>query len=447
MLSKPNDLQIYIHIPFCVSKCRYCDFVSAPGTPEQIEAYVDALCKEIRICGAEYGGRHITSIYVGGGTPSILSNEQFEKIVDTLKDTFGLVRQYGAKGPFSLDGKKSGNTINYLFNSAIRDLRYQVEFTVEINPESADAEKYKKYKQLGVNRISIGMQAGTDEELEMLGRAHNSEQFIDAFFRARDAGMENINVDLLQALPGQSLVSYMKSLYSLMMLGPDHISTYSLIVEEGTKFYEMSVKEKEKWKSLKLPNGKEFLYPTEDEDREIYKTSSEFLEKAGLSRYEISNFAKKDRECRHNIGYWQRANYIGFGLNAASMIDNVRWKNTKDLEEYMNILSKAENEKGELNLLRKETEKLSVKDQMAEFMFLGLRMQKGIAKEEFMEAFGVDFDYQYGDITNKFEEEGFLKIKEFEYYNPETKSDYVKTRVFLTDKGIDVSNTIMAEYL
>ena len=447
MLSKPNDLQIYIHIPFCVSKCRYCDFVSAPGTPEQIDAYVDALCKEIKVSGAEYKGRHITSIYMGGGTPSLLSNAQFEKIVNTLQETFGLVRQYGAKGPFSLDGKKSGNTINYLFNSAVKDLKYQIEFTVEINPESVNAEKYKKYKQLGVNRISIGMQAGTDKELEMLGRAHNSEQFIDAFFRARDAGMENINIDLLQAIPGQTLVSYMKSLYSLMMLGPDHISTYSLIVEKGTPFYEMSVRENENWKCLRLPDGEEIPYPSEDEDREIYKTSSEFLEKAGLSRYEISNFEKKDRECRHNIGYWQRTNYIGFGLNAASMIDNVRWKNTKDLEEYMSIFSKAGDGMPDLKLLRKEVEKLSVKEQMAEFMFLGLRMQKGVAKEEFMEAFGVDFDYQYGEITNKFIEDGFMQVQEFEYYNPETKSDYVKTRVSLTDKGIDVSNTIMAEYL
>ncbi len=473
-----DDLMIYIHIPFCASKCRYCDFASHVGDGAEIADYVAALCREIRASKELYGNRHVTSIYMGGGTPSLLSAHQFGEIVKALEEAFGLVRMYGDKGPFSITYKKTGSKMGYLFNSPVKDLEKQIEFSVECNPESADYEKFKAYRQAGVNRISIGLQSAADRDLRVLGRAHDNGRFAESYFRAKDAGFENINIDLIQSIPGQDLLEFMKSLYSVMMLGPDHISVYSLAIEEGTPLARGTF-ERDGRKYFKNDNGEELAYPTDEEDREIYHTAVDFLEKAGLSRYEISNFAKKDRECRHNKGYWMGENYIGYGLNASSLIDGVRWKNTKDMGEYMEICGKAHNSaegkapgfpgeslgtqfgraqnaaeemapgipKVDFGKLRVEAEKLSVADKMAEFVFLGLRMQRGIAKEEFIAKFGVDFDFKFGETTQKFIDEGLLGMKEFEFYDPVTKSDYVKTRVFLTDRGIDVSNRVMAEYL
>ena len=442
MLPDKNDLAIYIHVPFCKAKCRYCDFVSGPGTDEEIDAYVDALVSEIRAAKDEYSKFHVTSIYMGGGTPSILSTAQFEKIVKALEETFGLVRQYGEKGPFSLSGKKQGSAFNYYFLNAVKDFKNQIEFTVECNPGTVEPKKLKVMKNLGVNRISLGLQSNNNENLKMLGRIHTVEDFIDSFYKCRDAGFENINVDLIQALPGQDVVEFMKELYSTMMIGPDHISVYSLIVEDGTPFSDCTKVDKNGNQIFKDEDGNILNFPSEDEDREMYETAADFLEKAGLARYEISNFAKKDRICRHNRSYWKRQNYLGFGISAASMVDNVRWKNTTDKAAYVEACAK-----GDFESFKEEVQKLSVKDQMGEFMFLGLRCYDGVSKEEFMEYFGVDFDFQYGEITRKFIDEGFMKEEEFEFYNPETKSNYIKTRVMLTDKGINVSNTIMAEYL
>lgn len=443
MLPDKKDLELYIHIPFCVSKCKYCDFVSGPGTKEEIDRYTDALCKEILSVKGHYADRHITSIFFGGGTPSILPVEHFKKILDTIQESFGLVRQYGTIGPFSLDGK-SGGKLGFYLKDAVRDLKNQIELTVECNPDTVDVKKFKEYKKLGVNRISFGLQSNMDADLKLLGRTYTTDDFTNAFFAARDAGMENINVDLIQAIPGQNTLEFMKSIYSLMMLGPDHISTYSLIVEEGTEFASRTVTDPDGQRYYLKEDGTRIPYPTEEVDRDIYRTASGFLNAAGIERYEISNFAKKDRQCRHNVGYWKRQSYLGFGVSAASMVDNVRWKNLSDRKRYTELcLSGPEG----IRALREEEHKLSYKEQMSEFMFLGLRLSQGIAKEEFFEEFGVDFDHQYGEITRRFIDEGLLEVKEYEFYDPVKKTDYVKTRVFLTDQGIDVSNRVMAEYL
>ena len=313
--------------------------------------------------------------------------------------------------------------------------------SVECNPDTVGPEKFKAYKKLGVNRISFGLQSNNDADLKMLGRTYTVDDFTNAFFAARDAGMENINIDLIQAIPGQTTLEFMKSLYSLMMLGPDHISAYSLIVEEGTPFYERTETDKEGHRYYKSDDGRELPYPSEDEEREMYHTAAGFLNKAGIEQYEISNFAKADRQCRHNVGYWKRQNYLGFGVSAASMIDNVRWKNVSDRDKYTKIWLNGE------PAVYEERQTLTRNEQISEFMFLGLRLTQGIAKEEFFEEFGVDFDHMFGDITRRFVDEGLLEVKEFEFYDPVKKSDYVKTRVFLTERGMDVSNTVMAEYM
>lgn len=442
MLPDKNDLELYIHIPFCRAKCKYCDFISGPAPDEEIQSYVEALCKEIRAAKDEYSKYHITSIYMGGGTPSILNISQFTMIVNALIETFGLIRQYGDIGPFALSGKKSGGKFNYYFLNPVKDFKNQIEFTVECNPGTVDPAKLKAYKKLGVNRISLGLQSNNNSNLKMLGRIHTADEFVDSYFKVKDAGFENVSVDLIQSLPGQDVVEFMKELYSLMMLGPDHVSIYSLMVEDGTPFSDCTWIDPKGNQVFTDSQGNVLNYPTEEEDREMYETAAGFLESAGLARYEISNFAKKDRICRHNRGYWKRQNYLGFGVSAASLINNVRWKNINDREAYIQAVNN-----NDLDKLKEDYQELSVKEQMSEFMFLGLRCYDGVAKEEFMEYFGVDFDFQYGEITQKFIDEGFMKVEEFEFYDPKTKSDYIKTRVSLTDKGINVSNTIMAEYM
>lgn len=441
MLPNKNDLAVYVHIPFCVSKCKYCDFVSAPGTEDEMDRYVEALCKEIRSCGKDFSSYHTISVFFGGGTPSVLSIENFTKIVNALEETFRLKRLYRDKGPFSLKGETKGK-LGFYF-SGPGDLKNQVEFTVECNSDTVDAEKFKAYKKLGVNRISFGLQSNSNRDLKLLGRTYTTEDFSNAYFAARDAGFENINIDLIHSIPGQNVLEFMKNLYSIMLLGPEHLSIYSLILEDGTPFKTNTLEVGEDKKVYKAEDGTEIPFPTEEEDREIYHTASGFLRKAGLERYEISNFAKEERECKHNKMYWQRGNYIGFGVSAASMVDNVRWKNVSDRDEYIKRIMSDD----DIDKVKEDVEKLTAEDQMAEFVFLGLRMGQGIAKEEFIDEFGVSFDHKYGEITQRFIDEGLMEVKEFEFYDPVKKCDYVKTRVFLTDRGVDVSNRIMSEYL
>lgn len=374
---------IYIHIPFCISKCIYCDFCSAPADDETKEHYVDALCREIAVAGerAEADGdkRKISTIFFGGGTPSILHSALLIKIMNAVRGAF-----------------------------CVAD---DAEITVECNPGTLSKSKLATYKDIGVNRLSIGLQSPNNRELKNLGRIHTYEQFEESYIEARLAGFDNINVDIMSAIPNQTVAGYEDNLRKVIALKTEHISAYSLIVEEGTPLYNM----------VERTHGR--ILPSEDEDREMYAMTKVMLAEAGYSRYEISNYAKPGRECRHNISYWERADYLGFGVAAASLLGKRRFTNTLDVASY--IANPIDN--------HSEEQLLTLNDEMEEYMFLGLRMMKGVDTVRFGELFGKSYDEVYGSITDRQIEQG-LMVRD-------------GNRVCLTDIGIDVSNIVMAEYM
>ncbi len=392
---------IYVHIPFCVKKCFYCDFLSGQGDVATKEKYVKSLLNEISFYGRRYGksGRniHVTSVFFGGGTPSVLDVSLTVAILERLREQF------------------------YIEENA--------EITVECNPGTLSAEKLKIYRKAGINRLSIGLQSADDNELKSIGRIHTYEQFLEGFTMARKCGFNNINIDIMSALPGQTIDSYKSTLEKVTVLKPEHISAYSLILEEGTVLYErISALERE---------GKMTGLPNEDDEREMYYMTKRILSDNGYERYEISNYAKRGYECRHNTAYWERDDYLGLGLGASSCMDNIRTKNVTDIEEYMKIFDEAYlehiNEKGARDEV--ETEILTKEDMMAEFMFLGLRMTKGISKKKFEEYFGCSYDTIYGNVTDKLIKERLLNVS--------VDGD----KICLTELGIDVSNMVLAEFL
>ena len=389
-----NTLELYIHIPFCIKKCSYCDFLSFPASEEVKAAYVNTLCAEILNAKEEYGEFDIASIYMGGGTPSVLSCAQILQIGNALNKAFDLK---GLKGKRRTPFRKS-------------EKEPEIEFTAEANPGTLSKEKLKAFKEAGANRISLGLQSTDNRELKELGRIHTYEDFLESFWLAREAGFKNINIDLMEAVPLQSLASFRKTLANVIALHPEHVSAYSLIIEEGTPFYE------------RMNGNFPLALPGEDEEREIYYAAGELLGKAGYLQYEISNYALAGRQCRHNVGYWRRDNYLGLGLGASSMVNNVRWKNTSKMETYLKA-----------GFVKEEVQALTVKDQMEEFMFLGLRLSEGISKARFFESFKTDFDFIYGAKVHELEISGLV----------ETEGD----RVRLTKRGADVSNRVLAEFL
>ncbi len=374
-----NTLSLYVHIPFCVQKCLYCDFLSFRANEKSIAAYFNALKREISLSSQEYKDYEVKSIFFGGGTPSFVD-------ANLICDTLSRIRE----------------------NFNISD---DAEISIEVNPASAIFDKLKAYRKTGFNRISIGAQSLDDGELKRIGRAHDSEMFFETFQNARNAGFDNINVDIMSALPDQSFESYMTTLSKAVKLGPEHISAYSLIIEEGTPFYDM-----------------ELNLPDEDLDRLMYHETKRFLKKNGYHRYEISNYAVDGHECRHNKVYWTRGNYLGLGLGASSMISNVRWKNVSDIKKYIEIISGFN-----LDTIREDVNRLSSKDCMEEFMFLGLRLCRGVEISEFKKNFGCDIFEIYGKIIEQYIENDLLEISE----------GYLR----LTEKGLDVSNTVMADFL
>ncbi len=394
-----RTLSIYIHIPFCVKKCRYCDFLSFPAREEEQRRYVQALLTEIRTEAGKYADCIVDSVFIGGGTPSVLPMELSEEIMACLKSLFR----------FSGTPETGGR---------------EPEITAEINPGTVDKEKLERYKRAGINRISIGTQSVHDRELAYLGRIHKAEDFFRTYRMVREAGFTNINVDLMAALPGQTLDSYADNLERIVRLEPSHISAYSLIIEEGTPFYEIygegSGGEGSSGEEAVLP------LPTEEEEREMDMFTESFLRERGYYRYEISNYALPGMECRHNIGYWTRRNYVGFGLGAASMADNVRWKNLTDMEQYMQrILSGC-------GTVQEHVVQLSRQEQMEEFMFLGLRLTEGVTRQAFRDTFGSDPEEIYGKALHKLCGQGLLETGE---------------SIRLTSLGRDVSNYVMAEFL
>lgn len=380
-----KELELYIHIPFCVRKCHYCDFLSAPSDEQTRQQYTEALCREIisyKDMAAEY---EVSTVFFGGGTPSLLSVEQFERIIGVIRNTFFVDRT-------------------------------EVEFTVECNPGTLTEELLLCMKRLGVNRLSIGLQSADDAELKLLGRIHSYEEFLESFRLARAAGFDNINVDLMQALPGQTVQSFYVTLQKIIALQPEHISAYSLIIEENTRFYEWYGEDSDK-------------LPSEDTERDIYKMTQEILKDAGYIQYEISNYAKPGYECRHNCGYWTGTEYLGLGLGASSYIKETRFEQTSHLAEYLAGYSAVT----DCQIERKNSHSLSKEERMEEFMFLGLRLCAGVSRTEFAERFGTDYEAVYGEVTAGLLKQGLLQEE--------------GERLSLTELGRDLSNRVLAEFL
>ncbi|MDD2981569.1 MAG: radical SAM family heme chaperone HemW [Hespellia sp.] len=386
-------MELYLHVPFCVSKCAYCDFLSAPAEEETIEGYVQAVIVEIHAYGSRYADRPVTSIFFGGGTPSILRGEQLQRLMDALCKQFCIAAD--------------------------------AEITMEMNPGTVTKEKLLAYKGAGINRISIGLQSVNDRELRMLGRIHTYAQFLETYEMARALGYENINVDLISAIPGQSVESWGYTLETIIKLNPEHISAYSLIVEEGTPFFTV-YGEGETDAALYSP------LPDEEAERKMYALTKKIMEQYGYHRYEISNYAKAGYECQHNIGYWNRTDYLGIGLGASSLMDEVRFTRVAELGRYLRLCEQKDGEEL-LSALTENEEVLTRQAQMEEFMFLGLRMMQGVSKKNFFRCFGQSIHGIYGAVMKRLMESSLLREE--------------GDAVMLTEKGIDVSNQVMSEFL
>ncbi len=415
-----RELSIYIHIPYCVRKCLYCGFLSFPvgsglltdstamtdkgfrldgkdsdgRTAGDIESYVNLLKREITLEADSYSSHRVISVFWGGGTPSLLGAAAVTEVMETLRDRYHMAAD--------------------------------AEITIEANPGTVTTDKLREYITAGINRISIGLQSADDRELARIGRIHDYQAFLETYRMAREAGFGNINIDLMAALPGQSVKSYEETLGRVAALWPEHISAYSLILEEGTPLYERQG---------------EYRFPTEEEDREMYLLTDSCLASYGYHRYEISNYAREGFECRHNKVYWQRGDYVGFGLGAASMVDNIRWSNPTEPERYVAYVTGLEKESdkttGQTSAGKTGSfpvrQILTGEEQMEEFMFLGLRMMCGVSRQAFQEQFDRQIEEVYGEVLRKMYRQNLLVCE----------SDHIK----LTTLGIDVSNYVMAEFL
>ena len=423
-----KSISIYIHIPFCVKKCQYCDFLSAPADSRAQKVYLRALKQEIREQAARYREYEVQTVFIGGGTPTAVP---CEKLGEVLKTVFTCYR-----------------------------VNPHAEISMEANPGTVTKEALLSYRKAGINRLSIGLQSADDGELKLLGRIHTYRDFLQTYRWAQEAGFTNINLDIMSALPGQSVENYKKSLETVLSLRPQHISAYSLIVEEGTPFYEKYGQESEK---LQATGEKQPDLPSEEEEREMYALTEKLLAAAGYNRYEISNYALPGRECRHNLVYWKRGNYVGFGLGAASMVENVRFENTRKMQEYLaeyagvpdaepvsadaaqgdeqelsneqefSLREDTHSENAQEFSIRENVHPLSQQEQMEETMFLGLRLTEGVSKAEFHRQFGVSMEQIYGEVIRENIAQGLL-IDEAGYLR-------------LTREGMDLSNYVMAQFL
>lgn len=475
-----RELEIYIHIPFCVRKCAYCDFLSAPASKHVRDSYVEILKNEIcsggpvcawnrpetsglviendsRLSGskqscsgmmgaaqlqetlekkkAEY---RVTSIFLGGGTPSLLTAAQIADILTAVRRRFWVSPDAeitiecnpGALGPQVFSG---------VHLPAIESGQKKASL-------QAEKAQMQAYLSCGINRISFGLQSADNRQLALLGRIHTWEDFQCSYEAARQAGFRNINVDLMSALPGQTVLSWEQTLRQVLELAPEHISAYSLIIEEGTPFYDRYQRDNERRAMGEQP---EFL-PSEEEERRMYERTDALLRAAGLFRYEISNYAHPGYACRHNIGYWRGCEYLGFGLGAASFVQcyakesgrpcRVRLKNPTDLSEYEQAVQAQSTLEGRSvpecchrQIVCGQCESLTSENEMEEFMFLGLRMTDGISEAEFARRFHCTIDSVYRDVLARLCSLGLLKR--------------TCGRIFLSSRGIDVSNGVMAEFL
>lgn len=394
-----RNLSLYVHIPFCVHKCLYCDFLSFDDAlyATQLQ-YIDALRTEIMLY-KPYADRYVVrTVFIGGGTPSSLDESLIEAIMKELRQVFSIDRF--------------------------------AEITIEANPGTIKYTDLLAYQSYGINRLSIGLQSADDEMLRMLGRIHNFDQFVAGFTSARRAGFRNINVDVMSGIPGQDMHSFVDTLTRVMEYRPEHISVYSLQVEEDTPLAKDPV----------LLN----MLPDEDMDRRMYAMTKKILRTNGYERYEFSNYAQPGYASQHNTVYWTGGEYIGLGLGASSLFKGERFTNTRDLDRYLQLMQEASEKMtpevdklllydAVTNALRTDQTAMYVDRRMEEYMFLGLRMIRGVSRRDFKERFNKDMFSVYGQVINHYTDDGFMEVDE----------DYVR----LTDAGIDVSNIILSDFL
>lgn len=375
-------LGLYIHVPFCAQKCNYCDFNSYKiEEKNQKKEYLISIKKEMELYKEDFKNKEFTSIFLGGGTPSILNSEELTILVNSIYENFNINKD--------------------------------AEITMECNPGTLNKEKLETIKSLGINRLSMGLQVTQNHHLKYIGRIHTYEQFEKNYKDAIDIGINNINVDLMYSLPNQSFDEWKETLDKIIKLNPPHISAYSLILEEGTKFYDMYM-------------NKEFELNDEETDINIYKYTIDTLSKNGYHQYEISNYAKEGYECKHNIVYWKCEKYLGLGPGASGYIENYRYSNICDVEEYNKCLHNNKKPIEEKNTLSK-------KDEMEEFIFMGLRMNEGINLDRFYEKFGVNFKQKHNNILDKLKNLNLI----IEQNN----------NIMLTQKGKEISNTVFIEFI
>lgn len=392
-------VSLYVHIPFCALKCKYCDFLSFDGESYgTMLRYVDSLCQEIKLYAPLASDYIVRSVFIGGGTPSLLDEGLITNIMAFIRKTFTLEKD--------------------------------AEISIEANPGTLRHQKLNGYKAAGINRLSIGLQSADDEMLRKLGRMHNYDQFVATFKAARRAGFNNINIDIMSGLPGQTIHSYVDTLSRVLEFGPEHISAYSLSIEEGTPF----AKDPEILESL----------PPDMIDRRMYEITKKLLAAHGYDRYEVSNYARPGYECRHNMVYWTGGEYIGFGIGASSYFQGKRFNNIRDILQYIQLMEETSDKFAEadnleilynesVRKLRENVTPIYIDSRMEEFMFLGLRMMCGISRIDFEERFKKDIYEVYGPVLNKYIDQGLLATYE--------------DRIYLTDKGIDVSNVVLADFI
>ena len=373
-----KELGIYVHIPFCKKKCHYCDFLSFSGATNLIENYIKALKQEIEKTAIDNKEYIVKTIYFGGGTPSFIDSKYIVEILQSIRNKFNILEN--------------------------------AEITIEANPGTIDEQKLKDYYNSGINRISFGLQSTKSDLLKLVGRIHSYSSFVEGYNLARRIGFKNINVDLMIGLPVQSLSDVEKDLERIINLNPEHISVYSLIVEEGTKIEEKI-------------NKKELYLPSEKEERKMYWAVKEELEKHGYIHYEISNFAKEGYQSKHNMACWNQEEYIGFGLGAHSYFNGKRYSNTIHFDEYFDF---PENSK----IVHEEQTK---DDEKKEYMLLGLRKIEGVKISDFKNKFIDNPIYLYKEELNKLVKEGLIEVD--------------TNNIKLSKKGIDLANLVWQEFV
>ena len=377
-----KELGIYVHIPFCKQKCYYCDFISYPNLCNEIPQYIESLIKEID--EFDFTNYHVTTIYLGGGTPSYIDSKYIKQILTKIKEK----------------------------------TKYEIaEITIEANPGTVTETKLKDYREAGINRISIGLQSTKNQLLKQIGRIHTYEEFLDAYNLAKKVGFENINVDLMLGLPNQTIKDLKESLIKVIDLNPNHISIYSLIVEEGTKIEKLLEQGK-----LKLPD--------EEQERNMYWYVKNTLELNGYHHYEISNFAKEGKESKHNLNCWNQKEYVGFGVAAHSYINGIRYSNTEKIEEYIKNMEKIKEDKESIYQIH---EKQTNEGKQKEYMLLGLRKIDGVSIAKFKEKF----------VENPI----FLFRKELDILTKEKLLQVDGDRIKLTNKGLDLANQVWEQFV